>query len=287
MNSKPILGIIGGTGIYQLDGISNVRELIIETPFGLPSSPIIIGEIHNKTIGFLARHGIGHTIPPSEINYRANIYALKFLGINKIISISACGSLREDFIPGDIVIPDQLFDFTKNRERTFFGSGLVAHIGSANPFCTELSQALFNAVYSSGVKVHLGGTLVTIEGPRFSTKAESNLFRSWGLSIIGMTSSPEAFLAREAEICYAAFAHVTDFDVWHESEESVTVEMIIRILNQNNEIAQKSIISLVSNLPEGPCECNSALKGAITTSANSIDPKIKEKLSILVNKYLS
>ncbi|MHB8133375.1 MAG: S-methyl-5'-thioadenosine phosphorylase [Anaerolineaceae bacterium] len=287
MNSKPILGIIGGTGIYQLEGISNVRELTIETPFGLPSSPIMIGEIHNKSIAFLARHGIGHTIPPSKINYRANIYALKFLGVNKIISISACGSLREDFIPGDIVIPNQLIDFTKNRERTFFDTGLVAHIGSADPFCANLSQDLYNSVVSNGVKAHLGGALITIEGPRFSTKAESNLFRSWGLSIIGMTSSPEAFLAREAEICYAAFAHVTDFDVWHVSEESVTVEMIIRILNQNKEIAQKSIISLVSSLSEDPCECNSALKGAITTSLDHIDPKIKEKLSILVNKYLS
>jgi 5'-methylthioadenosine phosphorylase len=287
MERKPILGIIGGTGIYQFQGISSARNLEIDTPFGQPSSSVLIGELCGSPVAFLARHGMGHVIPPSEINYRANIFALKSLGVEKIISISACGSLREDYCPGDIVIPGQLVDFTKNRKRTFFETGLVAHIGSADPFCAELSQALYQAVSSCGAKVHLGGTLVTIEGPRFSTKAESNLFRSWGMSIIGMTTSPEAFLAREAEICYAAFAHVTDFDVWHESEEPVTVEMIVKILNQNKDIAQKSITSLLPILPQAACACNSALQGAITTSKEFIQPASAEKLSILVSKYLS
>lgn len=283
----PVLGIIGGTGIYQFDTLSILEEIKLETPFGYPSYPIIIGDINGIIVAFLARHGIGHVLSPSEINYRANIFALKSLGIEKIISISACGSLREDFAPGDIVIPDQIFDFTKNRKRTFFDSGLVAHVGSANPFCHELSTALYNAVQSSGGHVHFGGTFVTIEGPRFSTKAESKLFRSWGMSIIGMTSSPEAFLAREAEICYAALAHVTDYDVWHEIEKPVTVEMIIRILNQNKEIAQKSIVNVISNLPKGDCLCNHALNGALTTSSDQISPEIKKKLSILVEKYIS
>ena len=283
----PVLGIIGGTGIYQFDALTILEEINRETPFGYPSSPIIIGDIKGTIVAFLARHGIGHVLSPSEINYRANIFALKSLGIEKIISISACGSLREDFAPGDIVIPDQIFDFTKNRKRTFFDSGLVAHVGSANPFCHDLSTALYNAVQSSGGHVHFGGTFVTIEGPRFSTKAESKLFRSWGMSIIGMTSSPEVFLAREAEICYAALAHVTDYDVWHEIEKPVTVEMIIKILNQNKEIAQKSIVNVISNLPKGDCQCNHALNGALTTSFDHISTEIKKKLSILVEKYIS
>lgn len=287
MDSKPVLGIIGGTGVYEFDALKNIEKVNIETPFGFPSSPIIIGEIGESKVAFLARHGIGHVYSPSEINYRANIFALKSIGVEKIISISACGSLREDYFPGDIVIPDQLFDFTKNRARTFFESGLVAHVGTANPFCNSLSKALYQSVQYSGGKVHFGGTLVTIEGPRFSTIAESKLFRSWGMSIIGMTTSPEAFLAREAEICYAAFAHVTDFDVWHETEAPVTVEMIISILNKNKEIAQKSIMEIVSDLPPGDCICNNALQGAITTSPQQIDPEKKKKLSILIKKYTS
>lgn len=284
---EPVLGIIGGTGIYQFDALKNREELEIETPFGHPSSPIVIGEINGTIVAFLVRHGIGHILSPNEINYRANIFALKSIGVKKIISISACGSLREDFIPGDIVIPDQIFDFTKNRNRTFFEAGLVAHIGSANPFCPELSKTLYDSVHLSGGRVHFGGTFITIEGPRFSTKAESNLFRSWGMSIIGMTSSPEAFLAREAEICYAAFAHVTDFDVWHETEKPVTVEMIIKILNQNKELAQKSILSVIDHLPKDDCQCNHALKGALTTSPDHINPETIKKLSILVKKYIS
>jgi 5'-methylthioadenosine phosphorylase len=280
------LGIIGGTGIYQMNEVTIKDELNIDTPFGMPSSPITIGEIGEKTIAFLARHGKGHVIPPSNINHRANIYAFKQLGIKSILAISACGSLREDFAPGDIVIPDQVIDFTKNRERTFFETGLVAHVSTADPFCSHLSDLLYNAVIDTGVTVHKGSSLVTIEGPRFSTKAESNLFRSWGMSIIGMTTSPEVFLAREAEICYAAFAHVTDYDVWHNSEESVNVEMILKVLHKNGEIANQSIINLAKNYEEYDCECHQALKFALTSSQEFIDPNQKEKLSILINKYI-
>ncbi len=286
MDTHSKLGIIGGTGVYQFEAFSQVREQIVETPFGLPSSALIHGQIKNRTVVFLARHGLGHTIPPSEINYRANIYALKSVGVNQIVSISACGSLREDYAPGDIVVPDQLFDFTKNRKRTFFENGLVAHISAADPFCPRLSDLLYKAVSGSGNRVHRGGSFITIEGPRFSTKAESILFRDWGMSIIGMTTSPEAFLAREAEICYAAFAHVTDYDVWHANEDSVSVEMIFKNLYKNNQIAQASIVSLLELLPDADCSCQSALAGAITTAINSIDPIEKKKLDILVHKYL-
>lgn len=286
MTEKPGLGIIGGTGVYEFDALKKIQRVEVETPFGKPSSPIIVGEINGVGVAFLARHGIGHIHTPSDVNYRANIYALKSLGVEKIVSISACGSLRDDFAPGDIVIPDQLLDFTKDRKRSFFESGLVAHVGTADPFCETLSRALFNVAQSSGAKVHFGGAFVTIEGPRFSTRAESNLFRSWGMSIVGMTTAPEAFLAREAEICYAAFAHVTDFDVWHQSEEPVTVEMIVRTLHHNASLAQKCILALVNSLPQDECTCNSALSGAITTSLAQVDPKIKEKLAILVSKYL-
>ncbi len=286
MDANNKLGIIGGTGVYQFKALSDICEEQVDTPFGVPSSPLIHGRIGNKQLVFIARHGIGHTIPPSEINYRANIFALKNAGVNKIISISACGSLREDYAPGDIIIPDQIFDFTKNRKRTFFEKGLVAHVGTADPFCPQLSEALFLAVKKTGATVHKGGTVITIEGPRFSTRAESNLFRSWGMSIIGMTTSPEAFLAREAEICYAAFAHVTDYDVWHINEEPVNVEMIIKILHKNGEIAQTSIVNLMDHLSADKCDCNSALSNAVTSDSRFIDPQQKNKLDLLIKKYL-
>lgn len=280
------LGIIGGTGIYQINEVTIKDEIKIETPFGNPSAPIIIGEIGGRSIAFLARHGQGHVIPPSDINYRANIYALKKLGIKSIIAISACGSLREDFAPGDIVIPDQIIDFTKDRERTFFEKGLVAHVSSADPFCAHLSDLLYDITINTGVTVHKGGSMVTIEGPRFSTKAESNLFRSWGMSIIGMTTSPEVFLAREAEICYASFAHVTDYDVWHMNEEPVNVEMILKVLKKNSEIANQVIVNVSNSYISYDCECHSALKFALTSSPEHIDPGQRDKLAILVEKYI-
>ena len=286
MSNTIDLGVIGGTGVYQIDGISIKDEIIIDTPFGKPSSSIILGEVAGKTIAFLARHGEGHRIPPSEINYRANIYALKMLGIKSVIAISACGSLREDYAPGDIVIPEQIIDFTKNRVSTFFETGLVAHISTANPFCSHLSNLLFESVKATGATVHQGSALITIEGPRFSTKAESNLFRSWGMSIIGMTTSPEIFLAREAEICYASFAHVTDYDVWHVHEESVTIEMIMKVLAKNGQLANHSILNLIKSLEPYDCDCHHAFAGALTTSKNFMDNTQKEKLNPFIEKYI-
>lgn len=287
MNQTPPIAIIGGSGLYQMKDLDVINSLDIDTPFGKPSSPIVIGKLENQIVAFLARHGIGHTISPTVVNYRANIFALKMLGVRKIISISACGSLREDFRPGEIVVPDNLFDFTKDRERSFFGNGIVAHISSANPFCKSLSAIVSDAIEAAGGLLHRGGTFITIEGPRFSTKAESDLFRQWGMSIIGMTAAPEAFLAREAEMCYATMAHVTDYDVWHTSEEAVSVEMVIRTLNKNTELAQKAIHRLlkVSNLSD-ECECEMALKDALITHPDHVDANQKEKLSLLVSKYL-
>ncbi len=289
--SKIAFGIIGGSGLYAVEGLENKRTVIIDTPFGLPSSPIVLGEVHGKQLAFLARHGIGHTISPSEVNYRANIYALKQLGVTKIISVSACGSLREDFAPGDVIIPDQVFDFTHKRERSFFGEGLVVHVGSAEPFCPTLSAALAKSLKAEGGTVHEGGAYITIEGPRFSTKAESNTFRAWGMSLVGMTASPEVFLAREAEICYATMAHVTDYDVWHTSKEPVSVEMVVRTLAKNTSLAQRALIRLVDILeqpdPEaGVCACESALKDALITSPAKIKPETRDKLQLLISKYI-
>jgi 5'-methylthioadenosine phosphorylase len=288
MTDHPTLGIIGGSGLYDLPGLDDIQEHNLETPFGKPSAPIKIGTLAGTRIAFLARHGLGHQICPSEVNYRANIFALKALGVNNIISISACGSLREDFAPGDIVIPDQLYDNTKGRIRTFFGDGLVAHVSVANPFCDRLNSLLAKAVYSSGSKiVHISGTFITIEGPRFSTKAESNVFRSFGMSIVGMTTSPEAFLAREAEICYSVMAHVTDYDVWHSSEDPVTVQMVLKVINENTTLAKNAIRNLVSLLPaHSECICNSALKSALITQNSYIPTETRQKLDILIGKYI-
>jgi len=287
MTKNIFLAIIGGSGLYSMPGITDTKELDLETPFGKPSAPVVVGMLEERRVAFLARHGIGHHITPSEVNYRANIYALKLLGAERVVSISACGSLREDFAPGHIVIPDQLFDNTKGRAHTFFGEGLVAHVGTADPFCQELSAQLVKAVAQTGATVHSGGAFITIEGPRFSTKAESNTFRGWGMSIIGMTASPEAFLAREAEMCYAVMAHVTDYDVWHISEAPVTVEMVIQILNKNTTVAQQAIRNLVRSLPaRRACKCGSALADALITNPAVIPPETRQKLDLLVKKYL-
>ncbi len=287
MEQKPVLGVIGGSGLYGMDSLSSVQKINIDTPFGKPSSPIIFGELEGKTIAFIARHGIGHFISPTEVNYQANIYALKSIGVDQVLSVSACGSLREDYEPGEIVIPNQVFDNTKNRKRSFFGDGLVAHISIADPFCPELSELVAESVELAGGSVHRGGAFITIEGPRFSTRAESNVYRSWGMSIIGMTTSPEAFLAREAEMCYAVMAHVTDYDVWHISEEPVTVEMVIKILQSNTSLAQQAIRNLVAQLPiEHSCDCRNALKNALITDPKRIPEETRERLSILVDRYL-
>lgn len=288
MNNKATLAIIGGSGLYQMSGLENTEEVVVDTPFGRPSAPITIGALEGIRVAFLARHGIGHHITPTEVPYRANIYALKSLGVERIVSISACGSLREDYAPGHIVIPDNIFDYTKDRARSFFGEGLVAHVSVADPFCNDLSNQLEKAVRDTGAATHRGGSFITIEGPRFSTKAESHTYRTWGMSIIGMTASPEAFLAREAEICYATMAHVTDYDVWHESELPVTVEMVIQTLNKNTEIAQEAIRNLVSRLSkERACNCGQALATALITNPKVIPAETRKKLDLLINKYLS
>ncbi len=287
MNEKPVLAVIGGSGLYNFKDLQDIQTLDVETPFGKPSSPITIGKLFGKPVAFLARHGIGHVYPPSQVPYRANIYALKSLGVSRIVSVSACGSLQETYAPGHIVIPHQIFDFTHKRERSFFDTGLVAHVSVADPFCENLSDALEGAVKSTAAIYHRGGTLITIEGPRFSTKGESNLYRQWGLDIIGMTASPEAFLAREAEICYTTMAHVTDYDVWHVSEDPVTVEMVINTLNKNLSIAQAAIINMVKNMDTSTtCACQDNLKSALITHLDHISKEKLAELSLLVGKYL-
>jgi 5'-methylthioadenosine phosphorylase len=287
MAEQVSLAVIGGSGLYAMPGLKNTREYKMNTPFGSTSAPIIVGTLEGNRIAFLARHGIGHHITPSEVPYRANVYALKSLGVQRVISISACGSLKEELAPGHIVIPDQIYDNTHARARSFFGEGLVAHISVADPFCADTSSQLENAVRLAAGVVHRGGSFITIEGPRFSTKAESNTYRSWGMSIIGMTASPEAFLAREAEICYATMAHVTDYDVWHTSEAPVTVERVIQTLNKNTALAQEAIRLLSKNLvPERKCECRHALSTALITRREAIPPATLQKLDLLVNKYL-
>jgi 5'-methylthioadenosine phosphorylase len=287
MDSHPILAIIGGSGLYSMPGLKDISEHDLTTPFGKPSAPIITGTLEGLQVAFLARHGIGHHIQPTEVNYCANIYALKSLGVERIVSISACGSLREDYVPGDLVIPDQVFDLTRDRRRSFFGEGLVAHIGVADPFCPDLSGQLLHAIQTTGTTVHLGGIFLTVEGPRFSTKAESNIYRSWGMSLIGMTTSPEVFLAREAELCYSVMAHVTDYDVWHLDQEPVSVDAVIAVLNRNTLIAQQAIANLAKQLiPERRCSCESALATALITQPERIPSETRQKLDLLVRKYL-
>jgi 5'-methylthioadenosine phosphorylase len=282
------IGVIGGSGIYQMEGLTDVKELKVKTPFGDPSDVIVVGTLGNQRIAFLPRHGRGHRIKPHELPVHANIYALKSLGVERIISLSACGSLRQDYAPLDIVIPDQLFDRTKLRPSTFFGEGLVVHISFAEPFCPELSAILFNAAAKAGARVHKGGNLVVIDGPQFSTKAESETYRLWKMDIIGMTAIPEAKLAREAEICYAAVAMVTDYDVWHPSHDSVTVEMVVQNLLKNAEMGKRIVRYAASEIPvdRAQCPCPHALRDAIMTARDRIPAKTRKDLALLLDKYL-
>lgn len=282
------LGIIGGSGLYAMAGLTDIAEVTPETPFGRTSDAIILGTLHGRRVAFLPRHGRGHLLTPTEVPYRANIYALKSLGVKYLLSISACGSLRDDYEPGHIVVPDQLFDFTRRRETSFFDGGLVAHVGVAEPFSAEFSRALHTSVLTVGGVVHWGGTFITIEGPRFSTRGESYLYRQWGMSIIGMTTSPEAFLALEAEMAYACMAHVTDYDVWHESEGPVNVEMVIRTLQHNTRLAQAAISDLVQRMAEwaGDFPAHHALRDALITERSRITPAVRARLSALVERYL-
>jgi len=289
--SKATIGVIGGSGLYQMAALTEVEEVNVDTPFGAPSDAFVIGTLSGVRVAFLPRHGRGHTLIPTEIPFRANIYAMKMLGVERIISASAVGSLREELKPTDIVFPDQFFDRTRQRASTFFGGGVAAHVALADPVCSGLVGTLEETARAElgEIDVHRGGTYICMEGPAFSTRAESEVYRSLGMSVIGMTNLQEAKLAREAEICYATMALVTDYDCWHPEHDSVTVEMIIDYLNRNAENAQKLIASAVARLAGKPrsCKCGDSLRHAIITSPNRISPEAKERLKAIIGKYVS
>ena len=282
------IGVIGGTGLYDIEGMTDIEEVNIDTPFGKPSDAITIGKLEGVGIAFLPRHGKGHRIPPTDVPARANIYALKSLGVEHIIAICSAGSFREKIKPGDLVIPDQLIDRTRNRVNTFFGEGIVVHIPFAEPFCPVLSQIMYQAAREVGASVHQGGTYVAMEGPAFSTRAESRLYRWWGADIIGMTALPEAKLAREAEICYAIIAGVTDYDSWQERSQPITIDVILDVLRKNIDTVKRIIKLAVTRIPEKRnCGCATALEMAIATSPRLIPFEQKKKLNLLIGKYLS
>jgi 5'-methylthioadenosine phosphorylase len=282
------IGIIGGSGLYQMDELKEIKEVKVDTPFGSPSDAYVTGTLSGRRVAFLARHGRGHRYLPSEINYRANIFGFKKLGVEWIISASAVGSMREDRKPMDIVIPDQFFDRTKARKSTFFGEGIALHISFADPVCPTLSQILLKAGQKVGSSIYQGGTYLCIEGPQFSTKAESQIYRKWGVDVIGMTNLTEAKLAREAEICYATLALVTDYDVWHEAEEKVCVEVIVEILQKNAATAQSLIKEAIANIPqERNCPCSKACEAAVITDRKLIPEEVKKKLAPILGKYFN
>lgn len=281
------VGVIGGSGLYQIEGLENAREIAVPTPFGDPSDRIVVGELSGVAVAFLPRHGRGHRISPTEINYRANVYALKSLGVQRLISVSAVGSMREDVHPLDLLVPDQIFDRTIRQPRTFFTDGVVAHVGLAEPYCPHLSARIVEASQTMAPRVHAGGTYVCIEGPQFSTKAESRIYRQWGVDVIGMTAMPEARLAREAELCYATLAMVTDYDVWHESEQSVTVEQVNANLTRNIALAKDTLRRLLATLPgDRPCGCAAALANSIVTAPDRIPNSVRQRLALIAGKYL-
>jgi 5'-methylthioadenosine phosphorylase len=285
---KAEIGIIGGSGLYAMPGLTNVREEHVTTPFGEPSDAFVLGELEGRNVAFLARHGRGHRILPSELNFRANIFAMKMLGVDRILSVSAVGSLKEEHKPTDFVIPDQFIDRTYARVSTFFGDGIVAHIAFGNPVCGPLAAVLEHACDSAGVVGKNGGTYICMEGPQFSTRAESNLYRSWGADVIGMTNLQEAKLAREAEICYATIAMVTDYDCWREGHDDVTVDQVVAVLHQNADNASKVVRAAVAAIhtQERACQCADALKYAILTDRKSIPAETRQKLALLLDKYL-
>ena len=287
-SAQASIGIIGGSGLYTMSGLTGTREVRVKTPFGEPSDALAVGTLEGKRVAFLARHGRGHRILPSEINYRANVYAMKLLGVEQIISVSAVGSLKEDLRPGEFLVPDQFFDRTKNRISTFFGDGLVAHVAFAHPTCGQLSGVLADACRDEAVKVHRRGTYVCIEGPQFSTLAEAEVNRHLRFDVIGMTNLTEAKLAREAEICYATIAMITDYDCWHPDHESVTAAQIIATLNQNAENAQKVLRAAVRELPSTrSCKCGAALRHALVTDLNLVPTATKKRLAAILKKYTS
>lgn len=287
MESRADIGIIGGSGLYSMSGFKAQEEVRLDTPFGEPSDAFIVGVLEGKNVAFLARHGRGHRISPSELNFRANIHGMKQLGVGRILSVSAVGSLKEEHKPLDFVIPDQFFDRTRGRVSTFFGGGVVAHIAFADPICPQLADLMQESCAAVGVTGKRGGTYLCMEGPAFSTRAESNVYRQWGMDVIGMTNLQEAKLAREAEICYVTLAMVTDYDCWHEGHDAVTIDQVISNLLKNAENAQKTVREAVKNMPKlRTCSCGSALKHAILTSKEAIPQAAKDRLKLLIGKYL-
>ena len=281
------LGVIGGSGLYEMEGLTNVKTLRVATPFGTPSDAYIVGTLFGKRVAFLPRHGRGHRIMPTDINYRANIFGMKKLGVERIISVSAVGSMKEEIKPGDIVVPDQFYDHTKHRRSTFFGNGVVAHVGMAEPVCAALSAALIEAGVKTGATIHRGGTYLCMEGPQFSTRAESMTYRNWAVDVIGMTNATEAKLAREAEICYSTIALATDYDCWHHSEEAVTVEAVLEVMRRNIETSKAMIRQAVQMLPSTRnCGCGEALRNTIMTPAKLIPSRTKKDLAPIIGKYI-
>jgi 5'-methylthioadenosine phosphorylase len=286
-NEAVRIGVIGGSGLYEMDGLTDIRTIRIATPFGRPSDAYLIGTLFGKRVAFLPRHGRGHRVMPTDINYRANIFGMKKLGVERIISVSAVGSMKEGIRPGDIVIPEQFYDHTKHRRSTFFGNGVVAHVGMADPVCGALSEVLIRSGGKVGATVHRGGTYICMEGPQFSTRAESMTYRQWNVDVIGMTNATEAKLAREAEICYSTIALATDYDCWHHAEESVTVEAVLEVMRHNIETSRAMIKQTVQLLPEGrTCGCGEALRNTIMTPAKLIPAKTKKDLAPIIGKYL-
>lgn len=285
---KAEIGIIGGSGLYDIEGLRSVKAVTIKTPFGTPSDAIMLGELDGVRVAFLSRHGRGHRLNPSEINYRANIYALKSLGVRRVISVSAVGSMKETIKPGDVVIPDQFIDLTKRRVSTFFEGGIVAHVGFAEPVCVSLTTTLLASARSVGATAHQGGTYLCIEGPQFSTRGESRLYRQWGVSVIGMTNLPEAKLAREAELCYATVALATDYDCWHETEEAVTVEAILATLHQNVALAKRLLrATMGSVLAASSCGCQQALQGTVITAPERMPAARRRQLALFMDRMMS
>lgn len=287
-NESVTVGVIGGSGLYDIEGLTSTRSIRVRTPFGSPFDVITVGSLEGIRVAFLSRHGRGHLLNPSGINYRANIFALKSLGVSHVISVSAVGSMKESIQPGDVVVPDQFIDLTKRRVSTFFDNGVVAHVAFGQPVCVELGRALLSAGEKVGAKVHHSGTYLCMEGPQFSTKAESRLYRQWGVDVIGMTNMPEAKLAREAELCYATLALVTDYDCWHETEESVTVEGVLATLHRNVALAKQILRAVVPSFAKPiDCSCHRALDNAILTAPNRIPPAVRKKLALLIDRALA
>lgn len=282
----PLLGIIGGSGLYRMDGLVGAEGVDVHTPFGKPSDPYVVGRIGDQRVAFLPRHGVGHRLSPSELNYRANIHGFKQLGAAAIVSISAVGSLREEIAPGHVVVPDQFIDRTRGRVSTFFGEGCVAHVGFADPFCSPLSGLVADCVREAGAVVHEGGTYLCMEGPMFSTRAESHLYRSWGANVIGMTNLQEAKLAREAEICFATIALATDYDCWRSHDEAVEVTDILKVLEANADLARRAVTRIAERIgtAERGCGCRSALEHAVITAPGAIPPATREKLALLIGR---